>query len=148
MLEKSSMITFKTITMFWARLLAMTSLRCNQNISINNVIVKGSCAEIVGACLQRSHILWSAIQVLKLTENMHLNTHVEAEKSFAKWQLEVGHVLNNDRNGLWGYSIRRFPISVTFSLFISFYLFYSFTLCIYISPVSTSDYSQSFYPTD
>src|SRR6202522_511973 len=30
------------------------------------VIVKGSRAQIVGACLQRSHTLWSAIHVLKL----------------------------------------------------------------------------------
>ena len=38
------------------------------------VIVKGSCAQIVGACIQQSR-LWLSVKVLKLTENMRLNTH-------------------------------------------------------------------------
>ena len=54
------------------------------------VIVKGTWPEIVGACIQKSR-LWQFVKVLKLTENMHVNTTVEAEKHFAKWQLDVGH---------------------------------------------------------
>ena len=38
------------------------------------VIVKGSHPQIVGACLQRPQQLWPSIHILKLTENMHLNT--------------------------------------------------------------------------
>ena len=37
------------------------------------VIVKGSCPQIVGACIQKSQ-LWHSVKVLKLTENMQLNT--------------------------------------------------------------------------
>jgi PIF1-like helicase/Helitron helicase-like domain at N-terminus len=62
------------------------------------VIVKGSRPEIVGACIQRSR-LWGCVKVLKLTENMHVNTHVEAEKHFAKWQLDVGHGKFTDELG-------------------------------------------------
>ena len=54
------------------------------------VIVKGSCPQIVGSCIQKSQ-LWHSVKVLKLTENRWLNTQVEAEKNFAKWQLEIGH---------------------------------------------------------
>ena len=63
------------------------------------VIVKGSCPEIVGACMQRSHAVWTFIKVLKLKQNMHLNTDVEAERNFAKWQLEIGHGKHTDNNG-------------------------------------------------
>ena len=42
------------------------------------VIVKGSHAQIVGACIQRSW-LWLSVKILKLTENMRLNTHVDAD---------------------------------------------------------------------
>src|SRR6201996_7208468 len=59
------------------------------------VIVKGSRAEIVGACLQRSR-LWQDIKFLKLTSNMRLNTDVQAERDFSKWQLEVGHGKHTD----------------------------------------------------
>src|SRR5277367_5999852 len=59
------------------------------------VIVKGSRPEIVGACIQRSR-LWHSMKVLKLTENMRLNTDVVAERNFAKWQLEVGHGQHTD----------------------------------------------------
>jgi hypothetical protein len=62
------------------------------------VIVKGSRAQIVGACIQRSQ-LWRSVKVLKLTENMRLNTHVEAEKKIAKWQLEIGHGQHTDDAG-------------------------------------------------
>ena len=59
------------------------------------VIVKFSRAQIVGACIQRSQ-LWLSVKVLKLTENMRLNTHVDAERNFAKWQLEIGHGKHTD----------------------------------------------------
>ena len=54
------------------------------------VIVNRSRPQIVGAYIQRSRV-WQCVKVLKLTENMHVNTNVEAEKHFAKWQLDVGH---------------------------------------------------------
>jgi hypothetical protein len=59
------------------------------------VVVKGSRPQIVGACIQKSH-LWRSVKVLKLTENMRLNTEVEAERNFAKWQLEIGHGKHTD----------------------------------------------------
>ena len=62
------------------------------------VIVKGSHAQTVGACFQRSWI-WRSIKVLKLTENMCLNTHAEAERNFAKWQLEIRHGQHTDDTG-------------------------------------------------
>jgi ATP-dependent exoDNAse (exonuclease V) alpha subunit len=62
------------------------------------VIVKGSRAQIVGACIQRSR-LWLSVKVLKLTENMRLNTHVVAERDFAKWQLEIGHGKHTNEAG-------------------------------------------------
>ena len=62
------------------------------------VIVKGSRAQIVGACIQRSQ-LWRSVKVLKLTQNMWLNTHVEADRNFAKWQLEIGHGQHTDEAG-------------------------------------------------
>jgi len=40
--------------------------------------------------MQRS-ILWRRITVLHLHQNMRLNTHIEEEANFARWQLEVGH---------------------------------------------------------
>ena len=63
------------------------------------VIVKGSHPEIVGACLQKSLPLWPSIEVLKLTENMRLNTHNIPERDFAKWQLDVGHGRHTDDTG-------------------------------------------------
>jgi hypothetical protein len=56
------------------------------------VILKGSRAQVVGACIQRS-ILWRHIKVLYLHQNMRLNTQVQEEANFARWQLEVGHGL-------------------------------------------------------
>ena len=41
------------------------------------VIVKGSQPEIVGACMQRSHAVWSCIQVLKLKRSCE-NTNKSA----------------------------------------------------------------------
>ena len=54
------------------------------------VIVKGLCAQIVGACIQHSY-LWHSIEVLHLTQNMRLNTGNQVECEFAEWQLRVGH---------------------------------------------------------
>src|SRR5712672_837638 len=59
------------------------------------VIVRGSRAQIVGACIQRS-ILWRSITVLHLHQNMCLNTNVQVEEDFAKWQLEVGQGKHTD----------------------------------------------------
>jgi ATP-dependent DNA helicase PIF1 len=54
------------------------------------VIVKSSRTQIVGACLQCSH-LWHSITVLHLTQNMRLNIGNDVEHQFAEWQLRVGH---------------------------------------------------------
>jgi len=54
------------------------------------VILKGSRAQVVGACIKRS-LLWRHITVLELHQNMRLNTHIEEEANFARWQSEVGH---------------------------------------------------------
>ena len=59
------------------------------------VILKGCKDQIVGACMQRS-FLWRKITVLHLHQNMRLNTNIEAEANFAKWQLEVGHGEHTD----------------------------------------------------
>ena len=59
------------------------------------VILKGSRAQVVGACMQRS-TLWSHITVLHLHQNMRLNTHIEEEANFARWQLEVGRGEHTD----------------------------------------------------
>ena len=61
------------------------------------VVLKGSRAQVVGACMQRS-VLWRSIAVLHLKQNMHLNTAVEAEANFAKWQLEVGQGDHTDED--------------------------------------------------
>jgi hypothetical protein len=61
------------------------------------VILKGSMAQIVGACIQKS-FLWRNITVLHLHQNMRLNTNVEAEANFAKWQFEVGHGEHTDED--------------------------------------------------
>jgi hypothetical protein len=36
--------------------------------------------------------------VLHLHQNMHLNTAIEAEKDFAKWQLDVGKGMHTDND--------------------------------------------------
>ena len=61
------------------------------------VIEKGSRAEIVGACIQRSHI-WPSLQVLHLHQNMHLNVDIEQERAFAQWQLDIGHGKHTDNS--------------------------------------------------
>jgi len=59
------------------------------------VILKGSRAQVVAACMIRS-ILWPHISVLQLHQNMRLNVQVEEEANFARWQLEVGHGQHTD----------------------------------------------------
>ena len=61
------------------------------------VIISGSRAQIVSACLQRS-VLWRTITVVHLHQNMRLNTAIEAEKDFAKWQLDVGKGMHTDND--------------------------------------------------
>jgi len=55
------------------------------------VILKGSRAQVVSACIQRSYLWTNSITVLHLHQNMRLNTNVEAEANFAKWQFDIGH---------------------------------------------------------
>ena len=62
------------------------------------VVIKGSRPQIVGACMQRS-FLWRSFTVLHLRQNMRLNTAVESEANFARWQLEVGQGLHTDDDG-------------------------------------------------
>jgi hypothetical protein len=59
------------------------------------VVVRGSRAKTVGSCIQHSS-LWRDITVLHLCQNMCLNTNIEAERDFAKWQLEVGQGKHTD----------------------------------------------------
>ena len=59
------------------------------------VVVKGNRAQIVGIFMQCS-ALWQSIQILKLTQNMQLNTADEREREFAQWQLDGRHT---DENG-------------------------------------------------
>jgi hypothetical protein len=54
------------------------------------VIVKGSRAQIVNACMQRS-TLWHSMKVLHLTQNMRLNVDDAQERDFAQWQIDIGH---------------------------------------------------------
>ena len=60
------------------------------------VIVRGSRAQIVGACIQCS-VLWRSITILHLHQNMRLNTHLQAEADFARWQLDVGQGMHTDQ---------------------------------------------------
>jgi len=60
------------------------------------VIVRGSRAQIVGACVQGS-VLWNSITVLHLKHNMHLNTNIQPEADFARWQLDVGQGMHTDQ---------------------------------------------------
>src|SRR6266849_3139989 len=53
------------------------------------IILKGSRSQVVRASIEKS-ILWREITVLHLYQNMRLNTHVEEEANFARWQLQVG----------------------------------------------------------
>jgi len=62
------------------------------------LIVKGSHAQIVGTCIQRSH-LWGSVKLLNLTQSMQLNTLEEAERNFAKWQLDIGYGKHTEETG-------------------------------------------------
>jgi hypothetical protein len=62
------------------------------------VIVKGSHAQVVGACIQKS-VVWRSMTVLRLYQNMHLNTNIDVEQAFAKWRLEVGQGKHTDEGG-------------------------------------------------
>src|SRR5919205_1265975 len=59
------------------------------------VIVKGSCPEIVNACIQRSYI-WASLRVLHLHQNMRLDVNIAQEQEFAQWQLDMGHGKHTD----------------------------------------------------
>jgi ATP-dependent DNA helicase PIF1 len=59
------------------------------------VIIGGSRAAVVGACIKRS-ALWPDITQLHLHQNMRLNTNVQEEANFARWQLEVGQGQHTD----------------------------------------------------
>jgi hypothetical protein len=59
------------------------------------VIIKGGRAQIVGASIRRSR-LWGHFDILHLEKNMRLDTAIEAEANFAKWQLEVGEGKHTD----------------------------------------------------
>ena len=61
------------------------------------VILRGCRAQVVSACMQKS-FLWRDITVLHLYQNMRLNTNVEAEANFARWQLEIGHGKHTDQD--------------------------------------------------
>jgi hypothetical protein len=52
------------------------------------IIIKGSRGQTVGFYIQCS-FLWPSIKVIHLHQNMRLNTIIEAECNFARWQLEV-----------------------------------------------------------
>jgi hypothetical protein len=62
------------------------------------VVIQGSRPQIVGACIQRS-VLWRSMTVLHLHQNMRLNTHIPAEREFAKWQLDIGQGKHIDQQG-------------------------------------------------
>ena len=49
----------------------------------------------MGACI-KSSVLWRNMTVLRLQQNMRLNTTILAEREFAQWQLEVGQGLHTD----------------------------------------------------
>ena len=59
------------------------------------VIIKGGRAQTVGASVRRSR-LWGYFEVLHLHQNMQLNTAIEVEANFSKWQLEVGEGKHTD----------------------------------------------------
>jgi hypothetical protein len=60
------------------------------------VIVKGSPAQIVGSCIQRSE-LWATFSqnILHLRTNMRLGND-QQERDFAQWLLDVGHGKHTD----------------------------------------------------
>ena len=63
------------------------------------VIIKGGKAQTMGASIRKSG-LWEGLSVLHLHQNMCLDTGIEAEANFAKWQLEVGQEKHTDNNSI------------------------------------------------
>ena len=61
------------------------------------VIVNGSRAETVNACLAKSY-LWPGMEILMLQQNMRLQ-HSPDEMDFATWLLDIGHGRNMDAKG-------------------------------------------------
>ena len=61
------------------------------------VIIKGNWAQIIGISMQQS-ALWQSIHILKLIQNMRLNTADEQDREFAQWQLDIGHGHHTDEN--------------------------------------------------
>ena len=61
------------------------------------VIIRGGKAQTIGASLRKSR-LWGHLIVLHLHQNMRLNTAIEAEANFAKWQLELGQGKHTDKD--------------------------------------------------
>jgi len=63
------------------------------------VIIKGGKAQTMGASIRRS-MLWGHLIVLHLHQNMRLDTGIEAEANFAKWQLEAGQGKHTDNDSI------------------------------------------------
>ena len=61
------------------------------------VVLNGSRADIVNACLRKSY-LWNNMHVLKLRVNMRIQ-HSPENASFAEWLLDVGHGRDVDEDG-------------------------------------------------
>ena len=61
------------------------------------IIPKGSCTDIVNACLRMSY-LWNDIIVLKLRKNMRLQDSPE-NTTFSEWLLDIGHGRQIDNEG-------------------------------------------------
>jgi hypothetical protein len=62
------------------------------------VVIKGSRGQTVASCIQCS-VLWSLVKVLHLHQNMQLNTAIDVEANFARWQLEVGQGMHTNQEG-------------------------------------------------
>jgi len=61
------------------------------------VIPRGSRAEIVNACLEKSY-LWNTMEILKLDENIRLR-HSPDNAPFSQWLLDIGHGRDIDADG-------------------------------------------------
>jgi ATP-dependent DNA helicase PIF1 len=71
----------------------------SQHQQILPVIVRGSQAEIVQACIKYLS-LWQETTVLLLTENKQLEGGTVEDRQFAEWLLKVGWGQNNHDAGL------------------------------------------------
>lgn len=65
------------------------------------VIVKGTREQIVGDCIQRSH-LWSRIEpnIMRLHRNQRFDGANDADREFASWLIEVGKGRNSNETGM------------------------------------------------